>query len=440
MKSLGVLRVFVLVASCASAQVSAIDRTLAKNYFREAQAASEKDAGKLWHTQLYGPILFVDPETRAVVANQADNEGRLKREDDVLVGNLPPEIGVANTSTRWGGVEWTMVVWPLPEYRQARVRLLLHECFHRIQGSIGLPATDSANNHLDTRDGRVWLQLEWRALEHALWQQSEDRRKAIEDALYFRSFRRSLFSGAATREDGLELNEGLAEYTGMKLSTQSHAEFAMAVDADLREAPVRRPGFVRSFAYVSGPAYGWLLDAAGTDWRQSLTAQSDLGKVLATAYAVKLPPPTRAGAVERAAAYGGDEVIAIETQRDEERQARLAAAKRQFIDGPVLLLPLSQDVGYTFDPHGIFAIDDTSSVYYGQVEITDHWGIAKCSKGVLLTRDAAGGVVRAQLPLPADTSKHPLAGDGWTLELNGGWAVAPAKRAGDLTLISQGNP
>src|SRR2546429_3889278 len=38
---------------------------------------------------------------------------------------------------------------------------------------------------------------------------------------YFRNYRRSLSPAADAKEDALEMNEGMAEYTGFKLSTSS---------------------------------------------------------------------------------------------------------------------------------------------------------------------------------------------------------------------------
>ena len=96
------------------------------------------------------------------------------------------------------------------------------------------------------------------------------------------------------------MNEGLAEYTGVKLSTASLEEFAMVADATLRQAPDRHPNFVRSFAYDSGPAYGLLFDASGTSWRQGLTPQSDLGTLLARASGIEVSTVNEAEAVRRA--------------------------------------------------------------------------------------------------------------------------------------------
>src|SRR5260370_8474632 len=91
-----------------------------------------------------------------------------------------------------------MVMWPPPQYKSPRMRLMLHECFHRVQNKIGLPPADSMNGHLDSLDGRIWLQMEWRALEHAFCQRGEEPPRDIADPLYFRTFRRSLFPHSPT--------------------------------------------------------------------------------------------------------------------------------------------------------------------------------------------------------------------------------------------------
>jgi hypothetical protein len=160
------------------AQTPSIDPQVAARYFQQLRETSARDGEKLWGKPIYGPIFFVDRKTRDVVANQADSAGQLKPLGSIFLGSLTKEKSIANTAVDWAGVHWTMVAWPLPELRQARERLVLHECFHRIQDSIGLPARDAVNNHLDTLDGRVWLQMEWRALERALRQSGQARVQA----------------------------------------------------------------------------------------------------------------------------------------------------------------------------------------------------------------------------------------------------------------------
>src|ERR1043166_2566345 len=219
-----------------AAQASSIDTKLAAQYFQQLKQTSDRDGGKTWGLPLYGPIMLVDPRTGNIVANQADLEHKLVSQDAVFIGQLPKEINPANTAIDWAGVHWTMVMWPVAELPQPRERLLLHECFHRLQAKLGIPARDAVNSHLDTLNGRIWIQMEWRALEHALRQTGPAQKAAIADALIFRSYRRSLFPDSANNENALELNEGLAEYTGVKLSSADAEETAVRADLILRQA------------------------------------------------------------------------------------------------------------------------------------------------------------------------------------------------------------
>ena len=425
-----------------AAQTSTIDTAKARQYFAEAKALSDKDNGALWKVPVCGPLLFVDPQTRSAVANQPDAEDKLKPLDGTFAGNVPEELGVANTAMKWAGVEWTMVMWPLPTYKQPRTRLMLHECFHRVQGQIGLPPTDAQNGHLDSLDGRIWLQMEWRALEHALWQQGAERKRDVADAIYFRNYRRLLFPAAEKNEDALEMNEGMAEYTGFKLSTSSPEEYAVVVAAWLRAAPTRTPSYGRSFAYTSGPAYGGLLDLAGGAWRTGLTPATNLGELLARAYGVPFPAASalnKTEAMRRAERYDGGEVVAIETEKEVKHQALLAIARKNFLDGPVLVLPVGLEFNYTFDPNAVLTLDDKLTLYESEIQVSDAWGLLKTNEGALFVREN-GRIVRVQVPAPTDVSKRPLAGKGWTLELKPGWQPTPEGRPGDFALRQKSNP
>src|SRR5512134_323215 len=102
----------------------AIDLAQARRAFEDARAGSDADAGRLWGVPLYGPMLFVEPESRFLVANEADAQGALVAQGGLFTGTLPPEEGIANTAVDWAGKRWTMVMWPPPENRYARRRLL----------------------------------------------------------------------------------------------------------------------------------------------------------------------------------------------------------------------------------------------------------------------------------------------------------------------------
>jgi hypothetical protein len=405
-----------------------INASLASQYFKEAKNTESR--GSLWKQPLYGPMLFVDSTSRFVVANQADQQGLLRKEGDVYLGELPEIVNIANTSTTWAGVKWAMVMWPLPSERQERVQLMTHELFHRIQDDLKLPGSNPINRHLDEQHGRTWLRMELRALARALAESGALRREAVTDALFFRSYRRSLAAHAASEEAALESNEGLAEYTGLKLSSRSEGECLARAGLKLRQAQLGS-GFSSSFAYVTGPAYGLLLDATEKAWRPRITAGDDLAVILQKAMGIKLPATSDRAAEARATKYDGDEVIAGEAERARRRQETTARYRSRLVEGPVLLLPV-YNINYSYNPNSVAPFEDVG-VLYPTARITDDWGILEVSDGVLMFRDSSS-IKKLHVSAPTDLQARPLLGVGWKLMLNDGWEVASGERTGDFVL------
>lgn len=403
-----------------------IDLARAKRYFDEAKTLCEADGGRLWGVSLCGPLLFADPRTRTVVANQRDGEGLLKEDQGVFVGTLPSNVNIAYTAVEWAGVKWTMILWPLPDDTFERGRLYAHESWHRIQDQLGLPSAGPSNAHLDTLEGRFWLQLEWRALKAALTDRGPQRRRATEDALTFRAVRRSLFPDADAEESALEMHEGLAQYTGVRLSGHPNPA-ALAVK--LLEEGAKTETFVRSFAYASGPAYGLLLDEARPDWRKRLKPSDDFGRLLAPAFYSNRTLPSKERGEVAALRYGGPDLRASETERDSVRRKRNAEMLARFVTGPVLRIPLRQ-MRMQFDPSQVQPLEGHGNVY-PQIRIVDVWGILNASKGALIS----SGFDYVIVPAPTDTNGP--SGDGWQIELKEGWALSPGERTGDYTLTKK---
>ncbi len=415
----------------ALAQAPAIDVEHARAYFREAERLSDNDAGQLWGIEFYGPLLFVDPATRSVVANLSAI--RLSETAGVYTGELPADQNVANTAVQWSGRRWTMLVWPLPSNRYDRQRLLAHEMFHRVQPDLGLPMSSPPNQHMATMEGRIWTRLEWRALAEALIRTGRERTAAVLDALAFRARRHSLFPNAAEEERALEINEGLAEYTGFKLSGLP-AEVLADRAAVALESRERQTEFARAFAYATGPAYGLLLDESGRSWREELSATSDLAALAAEAYGIA--PPRGGDAEMRIASYDGERVIAQETARAERQAERLDRLRGRFLGGPVLRLTPGANFRYAFDPNAAVPIPDVGTVYES-ARVTDAWGVLEVESGGVLLAGTAAGITGIVVPAPAEATAPPRSGDGWRLELAPGWRVEPGERAGDWQVVRE---
>ena len=189
---------------CAPAAVAQVDPQRAAGYFKEAAALCERENGKLWGVSLCGPMVIADAATHTIATSQPAPDAK-----------QPAMLGFANSAMEWGGTRWSTLVWQMiPADAHARGRLMMHELFHRVQPQLGFQIRDGQLDHLDTVDGRYWMQLEWRALAKALGASGPARTAALRDALAFRTARRKVFPNAAENERLLEMNEGLAQYTG----------------------------------------------------------------------------------------------------------------------------------------------------------------------------------------------------------------------------------
>ncbi|HEY1254250.1 MAG TPA: hypothetical protein VGF01_05680 [Terracidiphilus sp.] len=427
-----ILSLFGVLTSTASAQTSqTIPAETARAYFAEAQALCQADHGKLWGISLCGPMIFAEPKSHFSVANQTDANGFLKPLDGVFSGILPVGINITNSPFEWSGVLWTMMVWPLPAEAGQRKTLMAHELFHRIQPQLNLPKPQKGENaQIDTLDGRYTLQLELRALSRALRATSdEERKKAAADAILFRAERHRLFPDAAAQEEAMEWNEGLAEFTGIRIGNPTQGQ---RIDETLGD--ISRLGeastFVRSFPYATGPAYGLLLDRYVPGWYRKLKIGDGYDTLLAAALHFHLPADLHQAAERQAASYGGVALRATEVEIDKKRQQILAQNRAKFVDGPTLTLSFRK-MRVQFDPRTLQPLEGAGTVY-GKMRISDEWGILEASSGVLMKTDWSAVIVVA----PAVSEGSSLKGDGWTLELKPGWKIAPGARKGDYILIS----
>ena len=138
------------------------------------------------------------------------------------------------------------------------------------------------------------------------------------------------------------------------------------------------------------------------------------------------PAPDAAAAAD---GYGGAELRAAEQQRDRQRQERVAALRRRFVDGPVLLIPGGGTA--TTDSRGAVVIPGVGTVYFGVYRANGEWGALEAENGILVASD--GGSRRAPAPVRHDDST--AAGEGWTFKAAPGWMVREGTRPGDLEVV-----
>ncbi len=397
-----------------------IDTTAALQSLRDYASACALDHGRLWGHSLCGPIALVDRTTRLSISNDTLPDRAYLPYIDAFIGVLPTSLGIANTSVEWKGRRWALVVLPAPLDRFDHTALLVHEAFHREQPTLLLGGSDPANPHLDELEGRRWLRLELRAYAAALAADAAAGRTLTMDALLFRARRHALYPSADSIEPALEMQEGLAEYSGVRLALDLTSEPVTRAIARIRDFE-KTPSFVRSFAYATGPAIGLSLDRYADGWRDTIRHTHDPATLLARALHFRAPPDLQRVAERHAGRYGGDEILREENTRDSARRSRLALYRARLMAGPTLLLR-QRSLNRSFDPNSLVPFDSSATIYPTGI-FSSAWGsLEVTSGGALVANDGTWIRVIAPPTLP-DQGSRTVQGEGWTLSLSLRWTI-----------------
>lgn len=418
--------IFVFIQS-SFGQIAATFQDSIASYFNEIKVATSKHL-QLWSTDLYGPILLVNPDTRQVFANFPDSKGTLLPSGKIYSGFLPNEINIANTAINWNGRSWAMIMLPLPADKQGRINLLAHELFHVSQSSLGFKLFNAENNHLDKPGGRIYLRLELEALRKALQATSKiDRKIHLTNALTFRKYRYILYPGAETTENLLELNEGIAEFTGFVISGRSKKQaiehFEQSIGVFLSN-----PTFVRSFAYQTIPIYGYLLGNTKKSWNRDITINTNLNDYFVKEFSLSLPSDLKKETDLILNQYKGEIIFLEEKIREERINKLILVYKSKLITEPHFELAFEQ-MNISFDPRNILPIEDKGTVYL-DIRVTDNWGILTAESGALMSPN--WDKISVTVPLKHDNNI--ISGDGWTLELDDSYSVTKDESTGNYKL------
>ena len=421
--------VFPLIPFIAHGQQKHFDDTIAV-YFNEIKTTTAKNKNP-WEYDLYAPLLVVQPDTREVYANFPDTAGVLKSRGTIFTGILPSAINVANTSIHWSGEEWAMVMLPLPDNEGDRLNLFAHELFHRAQPHLGFKLYSPENSHLDHKEARIHLRLELEALKAALLASSPEEMKThLTNALTFRVYRHKLYPRADTTENLLELNEGIAEYTGAMMSgrnkQQMQTHFLKSADGFLKN-----PTYVRSFAYQTIPLYGYLLSKTNYEWNKHITSMSNLTEYFLREFNIHRRGDLKNVIAQIADQYGRQAIIKEENAREVSIKKLKAEYRDRFIEQPHLEISL-QNMSISFDPRNIMPLEDKGTVY-PNIRVTDNWGILTVTNGALMSPSWN----KLAISIPTRIDSEVVSGDGWRLELKHGFVVRKESLGNNYILTKQ---
>lgn len=390
---------------------------LVRKTFTDVETICDKDNGALWGKNLWGPILFIDRETRAIIANQQDSEGTLKKVENLYCGTFPSDNIVANSTTNIWGTFWATVSM-LPEDDFTRNSLFIHEAFHRLQPELGVTNKGYENNHLDNITARILMKLEWSALKTSISKSDSIDCHSILDALIFRNYRRSLFPGSDSMENRFEIHEGLAEYTSNKLCSSSVEELEGHLLAK-HEDYWNKESLVRSFGYYSGFFYAFLLDRAKISWRGSVTSSTDLGMLLRDSLNLIMPLNLQRAYDSIKTNYNYSAIKDSEELILKTKEALIRKYTDSFLKNPVLKIGLIY-------PHFGFNVNslqplDSCGVVYETIVIIDEWGTLNVSsEGCMISNDWSYALVPATF---IKVKENKIQSTSWELILNDHWEM-----------------
>ncbi|MFV0398137.1 MAG: hypothetical protein ACK5JU_09005, partial [Bacteroidales bacterium] len=290
---------------------------------------------------------------------------------------------------------------------EQRVNLLCHEIFHTYQQSLGIDNQHSANYHMDEVQGRALLRIEMNALQQVI----SGELASLKDALLARAYRQSLYPN--NNEDLYELNEGLAEYTGVKLSIENTREYIKSrLNYDIRR------GYTNAFGYFTGSAYATILDDIYPQWRYD----RDLSKGLI--YLIKKVRPQYATEIDKSELdnllikFAYTQILA-----NEKKELNGFGDIDKFKD---LLKPESsklrisnQKINFTYNPHDrVISLGD--AVLLRNMTITGEWGQINSKNGIVRLNNWSALYL---LP-PSTITPNIIQGDHYEIRLNRGWVVS----------------
>ncbi len=395
----------------------------ALQYFKKIEDICNRDNGKLWGKNLYGPLMFVDRGTRRIVSNRADSEGLLKEKDGIYTGLYPRELIINNAPVMFGGAEFAMAPLPARDDDYRIETRAVHSLFHLFQEEEGFVSTGYITSNMDGHEARLWIKLEWKALRKALSSNGDGQLLAIRDALIFRGANRELYHKYAADEDRFETYEGLATFTSTLLCTNSPDEFKKRL-FEFLDRIYSMQSYSRSYGFIHGALYAALLYDKGYDFKQIKTCDFDLGNAVRELYNIQLPAVCRDVAGSIAVNYNIDEINKEEEKRLSDIKENINRLISTFTEKPVVFIELESPY-FDFEPEDVHSLD-TLGTLYNSLRVSDNWGKLTVESGGCLVANTYKYLRITAKGFKAD--KNRISGEGWHLILNDDWEMIPVEQ------------
>lgn len=405
----------------------------------KAKRILDKDAGKLWGEKIWAENVLVLDNDNTIYSLYpfpgSENTG------SGLYSRKAPANTLSQTNSvqPYEGREYAVI---MTSYLNDSSSTIIHELFHVLQSSKIKLAGDPVG-YLDNYDAREWLRLEYQALRNALKAAQNKQKKTVimqmlEDALRYRKLRQAAYATFLDKELQIETLEGLANYTGYKLSTIADKYQEAILEIKRRE---QSPTYTRPFPYATGLAYGLLFDHLELKWKSGLSHPYNFLQIYETLSARIDTSETQVREANQRNNYAA--IHEEELIRKQENEKNLAYYTEMFVTRPTLKLTVIDNrFSCSFNMNGTLTLGD-KGIVYSRVNGVDRSGknfgnfitlAGKEKLGYSGVLGLPGGLVYL-FPLPQSIEGNLIKGEFYKIELHPGWAVKKINDKGDLEVV-----
>lgn len=404
MKKICLIITALVMAYSVVAQDLPYKETMEESLQQIAEVLNKPESKQLWSISLNAPILLIDHLKNKMYITAIDS-GKIQSLKEEVWDNKVP---LANSIFDYKGGKYVTIIHAafMNTSCEGRINLLSHEIFHLHQNELGIKNTISVNYHMDEVQGRALLQIEIKALQHAL----EHDTVGLYEALYIRAYRQSL--NPSNNEDLYELNEGLAEYTGVKLSAANMTEYVK----NRLNYNIKR-GYTNAFGYLTGSAYATLLDDLYPQWKKDKDLNRGmifLLKKVMPKYEVPIDEPELKRILDK---YNYD--LLLTNEKEEERSFGDITLYENLLKPWTSKICITNNrINFTYNPQDrVIAL--SSAILLRNMTLTTEWGQVNAKSGIVRLNDWTAFYL---LP-PKEISSNIIKGEEYEIKLNSGWKI-----------------
>lgn len=403
-----------------------------KTKLLETKTLLLNDNGNLWGHQIWNDsILVIDTDnTIYSLVNLQDS----KTEDNLLFFKTiaPNTLSFVNTTQELEGKRYATV---LTSYLKNKGATIIHELFHLLQYKFrefkGEPVV-----YLDETEARILLRLEYQALRNALnaiiENQDDIKIKCyLNDAVLFRKERQRIYSDYLADELNIETLEGMANYTGLKLSAREDKYQIAIKEIDQRE---EAQTYTRPFPYATGPAYGLLFDYFEIPWKSGIDTLYNFTEIYEKFVLKEAHILSEKNIKDAEKRNNYEKIFEEERKRSEAHDKLIDYYTNLLVTEPVMKVSIiDNNYSSSYDMNGTLTLEGKGIVYTTITGVDQSGGK---NFGNFATIEGKGGLGKAGIlgydlngvfhfvfPFPKSISKTRIEGDHYTIDLNAGWEV-----------------